>query len=89
VRASAEAQSALRDLHAGGIKHPRKELIDVLGYRAVVTALRNTIWAARFEPLGPNDRKNFGDLFASWSSQIEGVIAAHSCNTLRILRYSV
>jgi hypothetical protein len=76
VRSSHELQSALRDLHAGGINHPRMELIDVFGYRALATGLRETIWSPRFEPLNHADRRNFGDLVTSWSAQIEGVIAA-------------
>ncbi len=76
IRASVEARSALLDLHAGGISHPRKELIDALGYRAICTGLRQTIWAPRFEPTNPNDRKTFSGLFAAWGAQIESAIAA-------------
>ena len=76
MRSSQEMRSALNELHAGGINNPRHEVIDGLGYRALATELRKTIWANHFRPMGHNDRRNFGDLITSWSSAIEHTITA-------------
>jgi len=76
VRSSREMRSALNDLHAGGIHFPRHEVIEGLGYRALATELRKTIWANHFRPLGHDDRRNFADLIASWSTAIERAITA-------------
>jgi hypothetical protein len=76
VRSSREMRNALNDLHAGGINNPRHEVIDGLGYRALATELRKTIWANHFRPLGHDDRRNFVDLIASWSAAIEHAITA-------------
>jgi hypothetical protein len=76
VRSSQEMRRALRDLHAGGIHNPRHEVIDGLGYRALATELRKTIWANHFRPLGHDDRRNFADLITSWGSAIEHAITA-------------
>jgi len=76
VRSSREMRSALNDLHAGGIHNPRHEVIEGLGYRALATELRKTIWANHFRPLGHDDRRNFADLIASWSTAIERAITA-------------
>ena len=74
VRSSQEIRNALNDLHAGGIHNPRHEVIDGLGYRALATELRKTIWANHFRPLGHDDRRNFADLITSWGSAIERAI---------------
>ena len=76
VRSSREMRSALNDLHAGGIHNPRHEVIDGLGYRALATELRKTIWANHFRPLGHDDRRSFADLITSWSSAIERTITS-------------
>jgi hypothetical protein len=76
VRSSKEMRSALNDLHAGGIHNPRHEVIDGLGYRALATELRKTIWANHFRPLGHDDRRNFADLISSWGAAIEHAITS-------------
>jgi hypothetical protein len=76
VRSSRELRSALDDLHAGGIHNPRREVVDGLGYRALATQLRLTIWANHFRPLGHDDRRNFNDLIASWSTASEHAITS-------------
>jgi hypothetical protein len=76
VSSSHELRSALHELHGHGIDRPRPEMIDALGFRALATGLRQTIWAPHFEAIGFHDRKNFGDLIASWSSSIDRAITA-------------
>ena len=74
VRSSKEMRTALNELHAGGVSSPRHEVVDALGFRALSTRLRETIWGNHFRPLGHDERRNFADLIASWSAAIEGAI---------------
>jgi hypothetical protein len=74
VRSSHEMQTALNELHAGGVG-PRFEAVDALGFRALSTELRRSLWGNHFRPLGSDEKRHFADLIASWSAAIEGAIA--------------
>jgi hypothetical protein len=74
VRSSKEMRTALNKLHAGGVANPRHEVVDALGFRALSTRLRETIWGNNFRPLGFDERRDFAGLIASWSAAIEGAI---------------
>jgi hypothetical protein len=74
VRSSKEMRTALNELHAGGISSLRHEVVDALGFRALSTRLRETIWGKNFRPLGFDEKRDFADLIASWSAAIEGAI---------------
>jgi hypothetical protein len=74
VRSSRAMRIALSELHAGGVSSPRFEVVDSLGYRALSTRLRETIWGNNFRPLGFDERRSFTDLLSSWSAAIEGAI---------------
>ena len=76
VRSSKEMRTALNELHAGGAANPRHEVVDALGFRALSTRLRESIWGNHFRPLGHDDRRDFGDLITSWSATIERTITA-------------
>jgi hypothetical protein len=67
---------AMKERECAEGSYPRMEVIDVLGYRALATELRNTIWGNHFRPLGHDERRNFGDLIASWGAAIERTITA-------------
>ena len=76
VNSSRAMRTALNELHAGGVVNPRHEVVDALGFRALSTRLRETIWGNHFRPLGHDDRRDFGDLITSWSATIERTITA-------------
>jgi hypothetical protein len=74
VSSSRAMRTALNELHAGGVANPRHEVVDALGFRALSTRLRETIWGNNFRPLGHDEKRNFADLIAAWSAAIEGAI---------------
>jgi hypothetical protein len=73
VRSSHEMRTALNELHASGVG-PRFEAVDALGFRALSTELRRSLWGNHFRPLGSDEKRHFVDLIASWSAAIEGAI---------------
>ena len=74
VRSSHAMRAALNELHTAGVG-PRYEVVDALGFRALSTGLRQSLWGNNFRPLGSDEKRNFADLIASWSAAIEGAIA--------------
>jgi hypothetical protein len=71
----AEAASALPDrltkIHGLGSAFPSHQQLETLGYISVLTALRQSPWAHRFEPVPPNQRRNFTALLMQWHDTIE------------------
>ena len=60
---------ALNSLGCGNPSHHQVE--QTLGYLAVCTALTQTIWGRRFDPVPPLSRTTLGKLTAGWAAAID------------------
>jgi len=68
-------KDTLTKLHRLGASVPTHDQVDALGHHALLTALGQTQWRRRFEPLAPNQRRTFSLLFDSWAAMVERDIA--------------
>jgi hypothetical protein len=76
VEASAALRESLVKMHSLGTSFPSSDQLDVLGKICVLTTLQRTPWGRHFEPIAPNQRRNFTALVMTWHDTIERDIAA-------------
>jgi hypothetical protein len=76
VEVAPALQESLSKMHSLGCDFPSHEQLGVLGYNCVLTALRQTPWDRRFDPIPPNLRRDFTTLVMGWHDKIEADIAA-------------
>jgi len=69
-------KDTLTKLQRLGAGVPTHDQVDALGHLALLTALGQTLWRRRFEPLAPNQRRTFSLLFDGWAVTVERDIAA-------------
>jgi hypothetical protein len=71
VAASRDATDIVGAIHGHGGVSPSREQFHGFGFRAIRTALAQTIWANRVERMAPNERITFMDVVTQWASRAD------------------
>jgi hypothetical protein len=71
VESSGRIKEICYALNALGCNNPNHHQVEALGYLAVCSALGQTVWGRRFDPVPPLSRTSFGKLTSGWAQSID------------------